>query len=92
MDEGFSVRVLDDLSSVGIDNVQSSADLYSGTPPTRLSLPPRFTSPRSGEVEDSEAEMTAGGRNFGYFDVVGLHAGRCETIEWQTSLARAAGA
>ena len=27
LDEGFRVRVLDDLSSVGIDNVPSSADL-----------------------------------------------------------------
>jgi len=53
-------------------------------------LEPRFTSPRSGDVRDSGADITASGRDLGYFPVVGLHAGLRETIEWQTSLARAA--
>lgn len=52
-------------------------------------LEPRFTSPRSGDVRDSEADITAAGRDLGYFPLVGLHAGLRETIEWQMSLARA---
>jgi len=52
-------------------------------------LEPRFTSHRSGDVRDSEADITEARRALGYVPIVGLHAGLRETIEWQTSLVRA---
>ena len=52
-------------------------------------LEPLFTAPRSGDVRDSQADITAAGRDLGYFPLVGLLAGLRQTIEWQMSLARA---
>ena len=45
-------------------------------------LEPRFTSHRSGDVRDSEADITEARRDLGYVPIVGLHAGPRETIEW----------
>jgi len=55
-------------------------------------LRPVHTEPRAGDVRQSEADVTAAGRDLGYRAEVGVEEGLVRTVEWFSGRREAAGA
>jgi UDP-glucose 4-epimerase len=59
---------------------------------TGYTLPPQYTQPRSGDVCDSLADISAARHAFGYQPVVDLEAGLARTVAWYRQQLEAAAA